>query len=138
VIYILGLPVLIFYRLAVEWILGVEIPFKTKIGKSLSLFHGQGLVINNETIIGDNCTLRQSTTIGASKMMPNGRFNGSPVIGNNVDIGANSVILGPITIGDNVTIGAGSVVVKSIESNCKVAGNPAKILSSSLRVHSEI
>src|ERR671913_2053362 len=129
VTFILGLPILISYRIIVEWILCVEIPFKTKIGKHLVLFHGQGLVINNETTIGDNCTLRQSTTIGNSRMMDNGKFNGSPIIGNNVEIGANSIILGPITIGDNVTIGAGSVIVKSIESNCTVVGNPARVIS---------
>ena len=47
-------------------------------------------------------------------------------IGNNVFVGAGSVILPGVTIGDNVVIGAGSVVSKDIESNTVVAGNPAK------------
>lgn len=117
--------------MVVEWFLCVEIPFRTKIGKSLQLYHGQSLVVNNEVIIGDNCVLRQSTTIGTNKVVQDGKSSGCPVIGNNVNIGANVVIIGPIEIGDNVTIGAGSVVVKSIQANSKVAGNPARIIAKS-------
>ena len=47
---------------------------------------------------------------------------GSPIIGNNVNIGSNSCIIG------HVTIGAGSIVVKDVQSNVVVAGNPAKII----------
>ena len=47
-------------------------------------------------------------------------------IGNNVFIGTDAIILPGISIGNNVIVGAGSVVVKDIESNCVVAGNPAK------------
>ena len=53
---------------------------------------------------------------------------GKPVIGNNVTINVNSVVVGDITIGNNVTIGAGSVVMKDIPANCVVVGNPAYIL----------
>jgi putative colanic acid biosynthesis acetyltransferase WcaB len=53
---------------------------------------------------------------------------GYPKIGNNVDIGANSVILGNIEIGTNSIIGAGSIVVKSIPENCVAVGNPAKVI----------
>jgi putative colanic acid biosynthesis acetyltransferase WcaB len=130
-LFYLGIPVLILYRIVVEWFLCVEIPFRTKIGKSIKLYHGQGLVLNNNVIIGDNCILRHSTTIGTSRMAKDGTFCGCPVIGNNVDIGANVVIIGPIVIGNNVTIGAGSVVVKSIEANSTVVGNPARIIAKS-------
>ena len=126
-VLILGSPILIAYRIFVEWILGCEIPFRTKIGKSLRLYHGQSLTINNETIIGSRCTLRQSTTIGNKELSTQG-WSGSPVIGNNVDIGSNVVIIGPITIGDNVRIGAGSVVTKDVQPNVVIAGNPAKII----------
>ena len=43
-------------------------------------------------------------------------------IGNNVFIGANSVIVKPVTIGNNVVIAAGSIVTKDIPSNCLVGG----------------
>lgn len=125
--FYLWIPYLVFYRLLVEWILCIELPWNTKIGKGLCLYHGQGLVVNDGTIIGENVTLRHNTTIG-SKKLSDGTFSKSPIIGNNVDIGSNVVIIGPITIGENSIIGAGSVVVKDVESNSIVAGNPVKLI----------
>ena len=60
--------------------------------------------------------------------LENNDNNQLPTIGDNVEVGANVVIIGDIEIGNNVVIGAGSVVVKSIPSNCIVAGNPAKVI----------
>lgn len=51
-------------------------------------------------------------------------------IGNNVFIGAGSIILPGVTIGDDVVVGAGSVVSRSLESGYVYAGNPAKKLCS--------
>jgi putative colanic acid biosynthesis acetyltransferase WcaB len=120
-------PYLMLYRYLVEWVWGIEIPRKTIIGKGLSLYHGQALVVNQGVVIGDHCTLRNSVTIGHKKQA-DGSFSRCPRIGNNVDIGANVVIIGDIEIGDNVVIGAGSVVTKSIPANCTVVGNPARVL----------
>jgi acetyltransferase-like isoleucine patch superfamily enzyme len=54
---------------------------------------------------------------------------GRIIIGNNVFIGFNSIIMPGVTVGDNVVIGAGSVVTKNIPSNSVVAGVPAKVIS---------
>lgn len=51
-------------------------------------------------------------------------------IGDNVFVGANTIILPNVRIGDNVIIGAGSVVTHDIPSNNVYAGNPAKRISS--------
>ena len=53
---------------------------------------------------------------------------GYPVIGNNVTIGTNSVVLGEIRIGNNSTIGALSLVIRDVESNVIAAGIPTKII----------
>lgn len=53
---------------------------------------------------------------------------GKVTIGDNVFIGAGTIVLPGVTIGDQVVVGAGSVVTKSIPSNCVAAGNPAKVI----------
>lgn len=96
------------------------IPFSTKIGKGMLTAHCYATVLNAESI-GDNFHFLHCTTIGK-------KDGKRPRIGNNVDLGANVVIIGDITIGNNVTIGAGSVVVKDVPDNAVVVGNPARII----------
>jgi len=118
----IGLPIRLYYKIVFNYILGIDVPDTTQIGDCFNVYHGVGLVINENTIIGDFVTIRQNTTIGNSKA-----GGCCPRIGNNVNIGANVVIIGGVEIGDNVIIGAGSVVIKSVPPNVMVAGNPAVI-----------
>lgn len=60
---------------------------------------------------------------------PDFDFFGKIVIGNNVYIGNNAIILAGVTIGNNVIVGAGAVVTKSVPDNAIIGGNPAKIIS---------
>ena len=115
------------YRIGVEWILGIELPWKTKVGAGLRIYHGYGLVVGDESVIGNDCTLRHGTTLGF-KILPDGSRSTAPVLGNNVEIGPSVTILGPVKIGDNAVIGAGAVVVKDVPAGAIVAGNPARIL----------
>lgn len=104
----------------------LEIWDTMQIGSGFVIYHGaHGSVINPNVIIGKNVNLRQNTTIGS------GSFTNSlkcPIIGDNVEIGPNVVILGNISIGDNSQIGGGAVVVNDVPTNVIVAGNPAKII----------
>lgn len=93
---------------------------ETKIGEGLLMAHPYSTVLNAESI-GRNFYCIHCTTLGKT---PKGR----PVIGDNVTLGANVTIIGPVRVGNNVTIGAGSVVVKDIPDNCVVVGNPARII----------
>lgn len=121
VLKIIGMPVRGFYKFFFHWIMGIEIHDTTTIGRGFEIFHGQGLVIHPDVVIGENVVVRHNTTIG------NAREGGRcPVIGNNVQIGANVVIIGDINIGDHAIIAAGSVVVKDVRAYTLVAGNPAK------------
>lgn len=52
------------------------------------------------------------------------------VIGDNVYIGMNTIILGGVTIGSNVVIGAGSIVSRDVPDNCVAAGNPVRVIRS--------
>lgn len=123
----IAIPYRFFYQVLVEWVLGIELPWNTEVGKGLKLQHGHGLVVNYEAKIGENCTLRNTTTIG-NKKLQDGSHSAPPIIGNNVDIGANVVIIGAITVGDNAVIGAGSVVVKDVPEGAVVVGNPARVI----------
>jgi serine acetyltransferase len=118
----LGLPVRVFYKLIVEFVLGVELPDKVRSGPGLAVFHGVGLVVNHKTILGRNVTLRQNTTIGS-------KLDGgpAPVIGDSVSIGANAVIIGDIKIGADCSIGAGAIVVETCEPGSVVTGHKAKV-----------
>ncbi|WP_104494926.1 serine acetyltransferase [Acinetobacter indicus] len=127
VIKFIFLPYAIFYRFFVEWLLCIELPWKTKVGANMRIYHGQGLVVNDNAVIGNNCILRHNTTIGVAYTDSN--FGGkAPVIGNYVDIGAGAIILGDIVIGNYACIAAGSVVIKDVPDYGVVGGNPAKLI----------
>ena len=100
---------------------GIQIPEDTQIGEGLLIRHYGTIFINPEATVGKNLIISQGVTIGVGK-------NGSPKIGNNVHIAPGAKILGGITIGDNVVIGANSVVVKDVPSNAVVGGVPSKVL----------
>lgn len=80
--------------------------------------------------IGDNVTLAPNVHIlahDASMWYECGYTKIAPVhIGDNVFIGAGSIIMPGVTIGDDVVVGAGSVVTRDVEPGSVVAGNPAK------------
>ncbi|GAA3319001.1 hypothetical protein GCM10020331_024100 [Ectobacillus funiculus] len=59
-----------------------------------------------------------------------------PKIGNNVYIGPGAKIFGGITIGNNVSIGANSVVTKDVPDNVTVVGIPAKIIAENTKSQS--
>ncbi len=106
---------------------GAEIHPQAKIGRGLGIMHGFGVVITADAEIGEHCTIMQGVTLGVrSGPGPDGRYG--PKLGNRVFIGANAVLLGPITIGDDAKIGAGAVVLCDVPPGCTAVGNPARIL----------
>lgn len=104
---------------------GIEIHPGAQIGKGFFIDHGNGVIIGETTIIGDNVTMYQGVTLGGT-----GKEHGKrhPTIGNNVLIGAGAKILGPVYIGDNSRIAAGSVVLQNLPANCTAAGVPANVV----------
>lgn len=104
---------------------GIEIHPGAKIGKGLFIDHGNGVIIGETTIIGDNVTLYQGVTLGGT-----GKEHGKrhPTIGNNVMISAGAKILGSFTIGDNSKVGAGSVVLSEVPPNSTVVGVPGRVV----------
>lgn len=97
---------------------------RDSIGGGMVVWHGDATNIKAKSI-GKNFEVWQNVTVGVSRQFDNST---RPVIGDNVKICASAIVCGDITIGNNVTIGAGSVVFKSIPDNCIVIGNPARII----------
>ena len=104
---------------------GIEIHPGAQIGKGLFIDHGNGVIIGETTIIGDNCTLYQGVTLGGT-----GKEHGKrhPTIGNNVMISAGAKVLGSFKIGDNSKIGSGSVVLQEVPPNSTVVGVPGRVV----------
>ena len=105
----------------------VEIPHATILKSGLYFGHFKNIVINQNVVIGENCNIMQGVTIGNESR---GKRKGSPVIGNKVLIGPNSVVVGKIIIGNNVLIGPLTLVNCDIPDNSIVLGSPGKIVSS--------
>ena len=104
---------------------GIEIHPGAQIGRGFFIDHGNGVIIGETTIIGDNVTLYQGVTLGGTGKEQGKRH---PTIGNNVMISTGAKILGSFTIGDNSKIGAGSVVLKEVPPGSTVVGVPGRVV----------
>lgn len=96
---------------------GIEIHPGAKIGRRFFIDHGIGVVIGETATVGNDCTMYHNATLGGTGKDKNKRH---PDIGNNVMIGCGAKVLGPIKVGDNVKIGANSIVLKDIPDNVTV------------------
>lgn len=125
--WVLGLPfVPRFLSHISRQITGIEIHPGAEIGKDFFIDHGSGTVIGETSEIGDNVTIYQNVSLGGTSLKQEKRH---PTVGNNVVIGAGAKLLGPIKIGDNVRIGANSVVTKDVPPNSVVVGVPGRIVA---------
>jgi len=105
-----------------RFLTGIEIHPGASIGRRFFIDHGMGVVIGETAVIGDDCTLYHSVTLGGTSWEKGKRH---PTLGNNVVIGAGAKILGPLTIGNNARVGSNSVVVKNVPNDATVVGIPA-------------
>ncbi len=135
-LHVWGLPVvprLLSYLARI--ITGIEIHPAATIGRRLFIDHGDGVVIGETAVIGDDVLIYQQVTLGGRGKC----FNGSdlkpckigerrhPKVENGVMIGAGAKIIGNMTIGKNAKIGAGSVVMDNVPPNSTVVGIPGKV-----------
>lgn len=125
---LIGLPFVILNKLISECLFSVEIPHHTRIGYGLKIYHPHALVLGRDVVIGENCTLRQGVTIG-NVTHRDGAVSGSPVLGNDVELGASAIILGAVHIGDGATIGAGTVVTKNLAPGAIAVGGGFRLLT---------
>lgn len=114
-------PVYIVFNELLKILWGIELPRSAKIGPGLYIGHFGGIIVSPAAVIGANCNLSQSITIGVSG---DGENRGVPTIGNNVYIAPGARVFGKIHIGDNVKIGANAVVYTDIPDNSIVVLSP--------------
>lgn len=106
------------------------IPYTCQIGEGTTFaYKGMGVVLHSRAVIGKNCIIAQQVTVGGRS-----KKEAVPVIGDNVYLGAGCKVLGDVTIGNDVVVGANAVVLKSVESNTSVAGVPARVIRTGIRM----
>lgn len=92
----------------------------------LRIYHVGGFThVGPSARIGKNCTILPGVVFGNKYEQPQ---NGITEVGDNCYFGLGAKVLGPLMIGNNVIVGANSVVTKDIPDNVVVGGVPAKVL----------
>ena len=104
---------------------GIEIHPGAQIGNRFFIDHGEGVVIGETTVIGDDVLIYQQVTLGGT-----GKEHGKrhPTLADKVIVGAGAKVLGNIHIGKNARVGAGSVVVNDVPENATIVGIPGRVV----------
>lgn len=124
------------YRLRGDFTTEKLISMGMKVGKNFNRLHGVILDPGHCWLIeiGDNVTMAPNVHVlchdASTKAFLNYTKIGRVTIGDNVFVGAESVIMPGVTIGSNVVIGANSTVTHDVPDNTVVAGAPAKQICS--------
>ncbi len=105
----------------IRWYYHCDIPYSLDVSGCYFCHKGFGVVINPMTVLGKNIVIQHSVTIGEIG-------GATPVIKDNVYIGAKATIIGGVTIGNSAKIGAGAVVITDVPDGCSAVGVPAKII----------
>ena len=104
---------------------GTEIHPSAQIGPGLCLVHSMKIVIGPGVVIGANARISHGVSIGAVTG-PTAGERGLPVIGDNVTVALDAVVMGPLTVGDGAVVSVGSLVVRDVPALAVVAGSPAR------------
>lgn len=103
-----------------------SLPATAKIGKGTFCSHrGMSVVLHRKAVIGRNTIIGTCVTVGGKGK----GVEGAPQIGDNCYIATGAKIIGPIVLGDNVTVGANSVVLCDVPDGDTVVGIPAKSIN---------
>lgn len=120
---------------ATRWATGIEIHPGARIGRSVFIDHGMGVVIGETAVVGDRCHLLQGVTLGGASTRREKRH---PTLEEDVLVGAGAKIIGAVTIGAGAKIGAGSVVVSSVPAGATVVGVPGHVIAFTNRTNDTV
>jgi serine O-acetyltransferase len=104
---------------------GIELPYSATVGRRLTIEHQGAIVVHGDSVIGDDCVLRQGVTLGNRSAAA--RFD-APILGDRVNVGAGAKILGRVRLGDGCNVGANAVVLSDVPAGATAVGIPAKIV----------
>lgn len=104
---------------------GIELERSVNVGRRLLLGHQHGIVIHSYASIGDDCVIRQGVTFGVGTEWITGK---GPIIGDRVQFGVGTVVVGNVTIGDDVTIGPNCVITRDVPPNCTLFVAPPRAI----------
>ena len=117
-----------FYRVAhvfVRNVYGIELHASAELGRRVKIAHQGAIVIHGRAVIGDDCVIRQSVTIGGAS---DAKHHLAPVLGKGVEVGAGAVMVGAIRIGDAVKIGPLAVVMTNVPAGAIVVAPASRII----------
>ncbi|MBI3795414.1 MAG: serine acetyltransferase, partial [Deltaproteobacteria bacterium] len=110
-------------KLLSQILTGIDLPCEVQVGRRFTIEHFGDIIISGDAVFGDDVVIRNGVTVGLRRT----GIRGAPRIGNRVDIGAGAKLLGDIVIGDDVAIGANAVVLTDVPPNSLAVGVPAQI-----------
>lgn len=108
----------------VEVMAGITLPYTTKLGRRVRIWHHSGMILHARAI-GSDVHIRHNTTFGVARR---GENRAIPVIEDGVDIGCGVCVLGAVTVGANSMIGANAVVLTDIPPGSVAVGLPARVI----------
>jgi serine O-acetyltransferase len=126
-------PLSVLYRglfISVRNLYGIELPYTARVGRRVVFEHQHGIVVHGNTVIGDDCIIRQGVTLGIRRM---DRVDEAPVLGKGVNVGAGAQILGRVHVGDGAVVGANAVVLNDVAPGALAVGVPARVVERDAR-----
>lgn len=118
-----------------RFLTGIEIHPGAKISTEVFIDHGSGVVIGETAKVGKRVIIYHGVTLGGTGKEVEKRH---PTVGNDVVIGANATILGPITIEDGAKIGACAIVLKDVPANATIIGEVGRDIKLASSLQQEI
>jgi serine O-acetyltransferase len=106
-----------------ETITGIGIPKSVAVGPGLRIWHFGNIFVHADSVIGANCTLRHGVTIGNRE-----EGGATPVLEDDVELGAYAQVLGGVRVGRGAKVGAMSVVLRDVPPGTTAVGIPARII----------
>jgi GT2 family glycosyltransferase/serine acetyltransferase len=109
----------------IQILTGIEFPCEVPVGRDFRIDHFGDIIVSGFAAFGDNCVIRNGVTVGLKREDD----PCAPQFGNKVNIGTGAKVLGRITIGNNVDIGANTVLLQDVPDDYLAVGTPARLIA---------